>query len=462
MPDTASASPHNDPYAYDPTHVLPPPVSLVGTLGRIGPGLLLTATIVGTGELIATTVLGAKVGYVMLWAIIFSCVVKTIVQAMWGRYTIATGETGLAAVNHLPGPRLGGVNWVVWAFALMIVCALSLTGAMYAGVAQVMVKVLPGLSEGQWVVLLAIFTFVVLVAGQYRHVEFLSIAMVAIFSIMTMCAALVLTSKPEYFSWQRAAAGLTFSLPEAGIFAFVTVFGLTGVNSGELFAYPYWCVEKGYARYTGAREPTEAWRERARGWIRVMHYDVIASMLVYTSATLAFYLLGAGVLHTLNIVPQGAETIAVLSRMYTETMGAFGLYLFYVGAVFVLYSTVFAATAANSRIFADMLRLMGRFPAGDYAARLRAQRVFVGLLALLPCLLYFATGEITQMVTIGGIVLALMLPVIGCAMLYLRYRRLPPELAPSGWFTAGLWLVTALMLATMVAGLVMKFGAGKT
>jgi len=47
-------------------------------------------------------------------------------------------------------------------------------------------------------------------------------------------------------------------------------------------------------------------------------------------------------------------------------------------------------------------------------------------------------------------------------MLYLRYRRLPPELAPSGWFTAGLWLVTALMLATMVAGLVMKFGAGKT
>ena len=34
-----------------------------------------------------------------------------------------------------------------------------------------------------------------------------------------------------------------------------------------------------------------------RGWIRVMHVDIACSLAVYTLATVAFYLLGAGVLH---------------------------------------------------------------------------------------------------------------------------------------------------------------------
>ena len=95
----------SDPYSYHAADIREPPRSVAGALRRIGPGMLLTASIVGSGELIATTRLGAEVGYVMLWVILLSCLSKTIVQAMWGRYTIATGETGLAALNHVPGPR---------------------------------------------------------------------------------------------------------------------------------------------------------------------------------------------------------------------------------------------------------------------------------------------------------------------------------------------------------------------
>ena len=76
----------------------------------------------------------------------------------------------------------------------------------------------------------------------------------------------------------------------------MAVFGITGVGAAELFMYPYWCVEKGYARFCGKRQSTRDWEQRARGWIRVMHLDIICSMVIYTVATLAFYLLGAGVL----------------------------------------------------------------------------------------------------------------------------------------------------------------------
>jgi Mn2+/Fe2+ NRAMP family transporter len=447
-----------DPYSYHAADIEEPPATLAGILRRIGPGMLLTASIVGTGELIATTRLGADVGYVMLWAIIVSCVVKTIVQAVWGRYTIATGETGLTAMNHFPGPRAMRVNWVVWAWGLMIALALTISGAVYAGVAQVMVRLVPGVSIDAWVVLLSAITLALLLGGTYRRVELLSVWMVSVFSLLTVFAAAVLTSRPEYFTWGQALGGLQFGLPEKGIVIAVAVFGITGVNSGELFAYPYWCVEKGYARFTGPREDSEAWRRRARGWIRVMHCDIVVSMLVYTVATVAFYLLGAGVLHTAGKVPKGGETIQVLSSMYTETLGTFGLYLFYVGAVFVLYSTIFAATAANSRIFADMARLMGRFEAGDYAARLRYQRAFVALLALTPCLVYFAMGEPVEMVKAGGIVLACMLPVIGIVIVYLRHTRLPAEVAPTRWATLGLWSAAGLIAVVMTAYVLVQAG----
>ena len=60
-------------------------------LRKIGPGVVLAASIVGSGELIATTALGAKVGYTMMWLVIISCLIKSVVQAFLGRYIIARG-----------------------------------------------------------------------------------------------------------------------------------------------------------------------------------------------------------------------------------------------------------------------------------------------------------------------------------------------------------------------------------
>ena len=63
-------------------------------LRQVGSGLLLAAAVVGSGELVLTTVLGAEVGFILLWLILLSCAVKVVVQHEIGRYTIGTGETG--------------------------------------------------------------------------------------------------------------------------------------------------------------------------------------------------------------------------------------------------------------------------------------------------------------------------------------------------------------------------------
>src|SRR5829696_1541263 len=85
----------SDPYVLTPDATEAPPATVLGALRRVGPGMVLAASIVGSGELIATTTLGAQVGFTALWIILVSCVIKPVVQGELGRYTIATGHTGL-------------------------------------------------------------------------------------------------------------------------------------------------------------------------------------------------------------------------------------------------------------------------------------------------------------------------------------------------------------------------------
>src|SRR5438093_4712090 len=289
------AAPAGDPYRLDAGDVRDPPPTVREAPRRIGPGMILAASIVGSGELIATTTLGAQVGYTALWIIVLSCAIKPVVQAELGRYTIASGETGLEALDHLPGPRLG-VGWLVWVWAAMVLTTLLQVGAMFGGVAQVMALLVPAVGERAWVLVFLALTLFLLLGGGYARIERLAVVKVGLFTLVTFLAALVLMRMPRYFQWSGLLDGLRLRLPPQGVATAAAVFGITGVGATELFMYPYWCVEKGYARFVGPHEPTPEWQRRARGWIRVMHVDILASLVIYTLATLAFYLMGAGIL----------------------------------------------------------------------------------------------------------------------------------------------------------------------
>jgi hypothetical protein len=330
---------------------------------------------------------------------------------------------------------------------------------MYGGLAQLMTLLVPGVKPPAWALAFLVLTLALLLGGGYERVERLALVKVALFTLLTVFAAFVLTRQGERFSWAGMAEGLRFRLPETGFATAVAVFGITGVGATELFMYPYWCVEKGYARFVGPNDGGPSRLRRARGWIRIMHADVAASMVLYTLATLAFYLLGAGVLSPLGLVPSARDMIPTLSRLYTDTLGSWVLPLFYLGATVTLYGTIFAATAAHSRLYADLCRVMGLFERSDYARRLAFRRGFTVMLTVVPVLLYLLFESPVKMVVAGGISQSVMLPITGAGALYLRHRRLPRELAPGRLVTAGLWVATIVMavvtlysLAALVAG----------
>ena len=444
-----------DPYELPPEAVEEPPRGFGAMFRRIGPGLILAATVVGSGELVATTVLGAESGYTLLWLILLSCAVKVVVQHEIGRYAIGTGETTLEAFDKVPGPRLR-VNWLIWMWLVMVSSLFFSIGGMLGALGEIFSMALPSVPIYFWVPGVSAVTLAMLYFGRYNLIEKASFVLVGLLTAMTVAGAFLLLRRPDLFAWSEVAEGLRFRFPDGGLSTALTVFGATGVGAAELASYPYWCIEKGYARFVGPREDTQAWRDRAHGWMRVLSLDVVASFVVYTFATVAFFLLGAGVLHSLGQTPSGPETVQALSRMYTDVLGEWSRPLFLAGAIAVLYSTVFALTAAYSRLVADFVGMLGVYDRHDYSKRLTATRIMTAVFLIVPCFTFYFVREPVVMVKISGIAQAILLPAMGFGTLYLISRRLPSAIRPPGWLRRALWATSAVMLALVAVSLTLQ------
>ncbi|RMF98947.1 MAG: hypothetical protein D6741_09010 [Planctomycetota bacterium] len=102
-----------------------------------------------------------------------------------------------------------------------------------------------------------------------------------------------------------------------------------------------------------------------------MYWDACLSMVIYTIVTCAFYILGAAVLHDRGEIPEGAAMIRTLSRIYTESAGPAAMAIFLVGAIVVLFSTLFAGSAAWTRMFTDAFSQARLLDYSDDAQRRR-------------------------------------------------------------------------------------------
>jgi Mn2+/Fe2+ NRAMP family transporter len=450
----------HDLYALPADAIKEPPRTLPSALRQIGPGLVLAASIVGTGELINTTGLGAKAGFSLLWLILVSCVIKVFVQIELGRYAITHGKTTLAAFDSLPGPRLGA-SWICWLWLFMMLTTQAQIAAMEGTVGQAAHMAFPRAShamagaagrvvsswgsflatreEHVWAGITSLTAILLLLSGGYRRLEKITTVLVAAVTLFTIVSVVILQWTDFRITLPDLEAGLTFTFPAAALALAFSAFGITGVGASELVAYPYWCIEKGYARNAGPRGEDDQWAHRARGWIRVMQLDAWFSMVVFTVATVAFYLLGAAVLHPQGLDPKGSEMIPTLSQMYLKPLEGTPLagmrsltrVGFLLGAWAVLFKTLYVATAANSRLTADFLNLVGLWRPSGPAGRERVVRLFCVIYPTLALGLYYAFREPQALIKAGGIAQALMLPVIAGATLYLRGRDNDRRVGPT-------------------------------
>ncbi len=160
-----------NPYARSADSFQDPPKTFLGTLKHLGPGMILVGSIVGSGELIMTTKLGAEVGFLLLWFILASCFLKVVVQAELVRHTISSGKTFLDVYNSLPGPGHRRPLWLTRGWMVLVLVAFIVGVACYSNLsfggneASIL-----GVSSGVWIGVL-IVGFVVAAAAQIHKVQ---------------------------------------------------------------------------------------------------------------------------------------------------------------------------------------------------------------------------------------------------------------------------------------------------
>ncbi len=421
----------------------PAPTHWRGISRQLGPGLIISAAIVGSGELIVTTKLGADVGFTLLWFIILGCIIKVFLQIELGRYAISRGKTTLQALNSVPGPKLG-VSWLVWIWMMMFIATFFQVSGMVGGIAQAIGLSGLAFSDTALAVFITGSCAILLYFGRYVFIERFSTVMVAAFTLFTILAVFSLYWTDYGIGASGLIEGMSFNLPDEFLVAFAA-FGIIGVGASELIYYPYWCLEKGYASHVGPFDDTQEWISRAQGWIRVLKWDAWVSMIIYTGATVAFYLLGAAVLNGKGVEVTNDELMISLSHIYSESFGNVGLWFFIVGAIVVLYSTVFISTASNGRLAADLLGLFKLVDTRSKVSRSNVVRLTCLALPIVYFLLYVTIGKPVTLVTVGAIAQALMLPFLAFSALYFLYRETHEALRPSPLWITFLWISATLM-----------------
>lgn len=536
-----------------------PPTSFGGIFRKLGPGLIIAASIVGSGELIATTKTGAQAGISLLWLIVVGCVIKVFVQIELGRVAISQGETTLTSLNRIPGPRLG-VSWIIWYWLIMMIVGFGQLGGIIGGVGQALALARPltgdyveaikfpsesdlkryiawddekenhnndflatlspdqqkrvtraqevietrltNLDDGSpgraaetvqlvraliekereakakegtdeefdkgeflrteksavkavltpwtwddkyWSVVVAVMTIVLLVRGKYGLIQNVSTFLVVGFTFITIGNVMALQFKPEFaMTAGEIFSGLMPLLPDAGVAppglpywelkqplaTALATFGIIGVGATELVAYPYWCIEKGYAKYTGPKTDDEGWYRRANGWINVMRWDSFASMLIYTVATLAFFFMGVAVMYQNGLDPEGMRMVSTLLEQYVPVFGEYAKWLFLVGAIAVLYSTYLVANAAWTRLYTDAFKVYGLMSRDNEKAHNQSILILAIVLPLISMGLWCSGINPVKLVLLSGLMQAIMLPMLGFAALWFRFTKTDEPIRP--------------------------------
>lgn len=407
-----------DKYSLNPILIKDTPRTFLSRLKFLGPGFILSASIVGSGELIATTILGAKAGFVAFWVIIVSCLIKVAIQLEFGRTAITSGATPMQSFAKLPGKG----KWAVWVVFILTLLKVIQVGGMLGGAALVLNQLFAGVPVLVWVVALGLLVAILIYRNYYKLIERASVIMVVLFTVFTLVSLIAVGYTPYEVRWNDIIEGLKFRLPAEYIVYAIGAFGITGVASDEIIAYNYWCIEKGYAAYTGPFEDTEDWKRRAAGWISVMRLDALLAMVIYTIVTAAFYILGAAILSSNKDIPDGNELVRFLANIYTETLGDGVRVIYLVGAFFVLFSSVFATLAYWTRLFSDIFGQFGWINFSQEAARKKTVSILAWVFPVTWILAYFYVELPTLMILSGGFVGSVLLLLVAYAAIWFRYK----------------------------------------
>ncbi|MYW77308.1 Mn2+ and Fe2+ transporters of the NRAMP family [Streptomyces sp. LaPpAH-199] len=318
----------------------------------IGPGIVVAATGVGAGDLVATLIAGSKFGYTLMWAAVIGCVVKISLAEAAGRWHLATGRTLFDGWRSL-GP------WTTVYFAVYVVVWGFIYGATAMSSSALPIVALfpdgPGLKF--WAVVTGLIGLVFVWFNRYAVFEKVMTVLIGIMFVVVVYVALRVV--PDVGA---SFAGLLPVLPDGSL---LYTLGLIGGVGGTITmaAYGYWVNAKG-------------WGDSS--WMKVMRLDNRVAYITTGIFVVAMLIVGAELLHASQIaLTSGDRGLVDLGKVLEDRFGAGTAKLFLVGFFATSFSSLIGVWHGVSLMFADFVerfRAPAAVEAGEQAGPAAADR----------------------------------------------------------------------------------------
>jgi Mn2+/Fe2+ NRAMP family transporter len=394
-----------------------------------GPGLIVAATGIGSGDVVSATVGGARYGVVLLWAIAVGAFFKFVLSEGIARWQLATGLTALEGwAAHLPA-------WVKYYFAAYlllwtIAVSAALTNATGLGISNLTGGAVP---QSWGAILHSLIGFVFVWIGGYAWFERLMKVLVGImgFSIL-VCAVLIVRD------WEHILQGLVMPrIPDAsGTYVLSIIGGIGG--SITMLSYNYWMREE---KISGADKLSYV-----RGDVAVAYlFTAIFGMSIMVIANQAFYLAGVNITDA-QAVPKMAEVLGTL-------LGPFGIYAYALGFWAAVFASLLGVWQSVPYLYADFFGVMKRLPVEKRREMTQVTstpyRVALAFITLVPLPFAF-TGRPLVVIVTYTIVGSLFVPFLAATLLYLNNRVRWSAPVPRNHWTTNVVLAAILALFAVV------------
>ena len=351
-------------------------------LAVLGPGLLLAATGVGGGDLATASFVGGMLGTTVLWAIVVGAFMKFVVTEGLARWQLATGETLIEGVVHRLGPV---VVWIFLPYFLLWSFFVGSAQMSASGVAlHAMLPFFDDARNGKIVfgALASLVGLAIVLRGGYRLFDVAMKVCIGVMFVSVVGAAVAL-----WPGTGEVLRGLFVPrIPRVDAEAVTWTVALVGGIGGTLtvLSYGYWMREE------GRTSPDD---------LRDCRIDLAASYFVMALFGISMVIVG----QTVRLEGEGTAMLVVLSDRLGQEFGPAGKWLFLVGTLGTVFSSLLGVWQAAPYLFAECWRLGVRRSDKPVDTRAPSYRWFLIAIAFVPMLGLFASfREVQKFYTVIG------------------------------------------------------------
>ncbi|OAT73048.1 Nramp family divalent metal transporter [Parageobacillus thermoglucosidasius] len=395
-----------------------------GKWNIIGPGLIVAATGVGAGDLVAALVAGTNYGLVFAWSIIVGAILKFVLNEGVGRWHLLSGKTifeGWQSMGKWASVYFG-VYALIWGFVYGAAGTSSCALAMSA--------MIPAIPLWAWAIIHGIAGFALTWSGRFRLFERAMNILVGLMFITVVGSAVLALPKLSGL-WHTAVP----DLPKGSLLYALGLIGGVG-GSITMASYGYWIQENG-------------WKDRS--YVSAMRYDSAIAYIVTAIFTLSLLMLGAALLYGTDVSISGEQGLVSFASIMGNEIHPAARWLFLLGFWSASFTSVVGVWNGISYLFADFIRNLRKSHIDKRKLnQTKAFRFYIFWLTFPPMLLHFI-GKPVGLIIAYGTLGALFMPFLAITLLWLlNSKKELPEEGRNHWLS-NLFLALCLVLFVVLA-----------